>query len=50
MRHREAAEKVDRERFYTPLEAAKLAEETSSKTGIVEVATSQRRSRDSRCR
>src|SRR6201995_4199526 len=29
--YREAAEKVDRENLYTPLEAAKLAKETSSK-------------------
>src|ERR1700745_230371 len=38
--YREAAEKVDRERLYTPLEAAKLAKETSSKKqdATVEVA------------
>ena len=38
--YREAAEKVDRERLYTPLEAAKLAKETSSKQqdATVEVA------------
>src|ERR1700676_1719641 len=28
--YREAAEKIDREKLYTPLEAAKLAKETSS--------------------
>jgi large subunit ribosomal protein L1 len=38
--YREAAEKVDRERLYTPLEAAKLAKDTSSKNqdATVEVA------------
>src|SRR6201990_2107379 len=38
--YREAAEKVDKERLYTPLEAAKLAKETSSKKqdATVEVA------------
>ena len=38
--YREAAEKIDRERLYTPLEAAKLAKETSSKKqdATVEVA------------
>ena len=38
--YREAAEKVDRSRLYTPLEAAKLAKETSSKKqdATVEVA------------
>src|SRR5215813_65882 len=38
--YREAAEKVDRDRLYTPLEAAKLAKETSSKKqdATVEVA------------
>src|ERR1044071_6142628 len=38
--YREAAEKVDRERLHTPLEAAKLAKETSSKNqdATVEVA------------
>src|SRR5215210_390283 len=38
--YREAAEKVDRERLYSPLEAAKLAKETSSKKqdATVEVA------------
>src|SRR6195952_2403866 len=38
--YREAAEKVDRERLYTPLEAAQLAKETSSKNqdATVEVA------------
>src|SRR5215470_1285663 len=38
--YREAAEKVDRTRLYTPLEAAKLAKETSSKKqdATVEVA------------
>src|SRR5579884_655817 len=38
--YREAAEKVDRTRVYTPLEAAKLAKETSSKKqdATVEVA------------
>lgn len=38
--YREAAEKVDREKLYTPLEAAKLAKETSSKKydATVEVA------------
>src|SRR5437762_385635 len=38
--YREAAEKVDRERLYTPLEAAKLAKETSStkQDSTVEVA------------
>ena len=29
--YREAAEKIDRDNFYTPLEAAKLAKETASK-------------------
>ena len=29
--YREAAEKIDRDKLYTPLEAAKLAKETSSK-------------------
>ena len=29
--YREAAEKIDKTRLYTPLEAAKLAKETSSK-------------------
>ncbi len=29
--YREAAEKVDRDKLYTPLAAAKLAKETSSK-------------------
>ncbi|MBB4852969.1 large subunit ribosomal protein L1 [Mycobacteroides chelonae] len=38
--YREAAEKVDREKLYSPLEAAKLAKETSSKKydATVEVA------------
>ncbi|MGY4653636.1 ribosomal protein L1 [Mycobacterium sp. URHB0021] len=38
--YREAAEKIDKERLYTPLEAAKLAKETSSKKqdATVEVA------------
>src|SRR3954466_3705947 len=38
--YREAAEKVDRDKLYTPLEAAKLAKETSSKKqdATVEVA------------
>src|SRR6058998_3395316 len=38
--YREAAEKIDRERLYTPLEAAKLAKETSSakQDATVEVA------------
>ena len=38
--YREAAEKVDRDNLYTPLEAAKLAKETSSKKqdATVEVA------------
>src|SRR3982751_817396 len=38
--YREAAEKIDRDRLYTPLEAAKLARETSSKKqdATVEVA------------
>ena len=38
--YREAAEKIDRERLYSPLEAAKLAKETSSKKqdATVEVA------------
>ncbi|AFN64287.1 50S ribosomal protein L1 [Mycobacteroides abscessus subsp. abscessus] len=38
--YREAAEKVDREKLYTPLEATKLAKETSSKKydATVEVA------------
>ncbi|MFD6195922.1 50S ribosomal protein L1 [Mycobacteroides salmoniphilum] len=38
--YREAAEKVDREKLYTPLEAAKLAKETASKKydATVEVA------------
>ena len=38
--YREAAEKVDRTRLYTPMEAAKLAKETSSKNqdATVEVA------------
>ena len=38
--YREAAEKIDRDRLYTPLEAAKLAKETSSKKqdATVEVA------------
>src|SRR6201989_202808 len=38
--YREAAEKVDRDRLYSPLEAAKLAKETSSKKqdATVEVA------------
>src|ERR1700754_1566378 len=38
--YREAAEKVDRDRLYTPLEAAKLAKDTSSKKqdATVEVA------------
>ena len=38
--YREAAEKVDRDKLYTPLEAAKLARETSSKKqdATVEVA------------
>ena len=38
--YREAAEKVDKTRLYTPLEAAKLAKETSSKKqdATVEVA------------
>src|SRR5829696_2813326 len=38
--YREAAEKVDKERLYTPLEAVKLAKETSSKKqdATVEVA------------
>ena len=38
--YREAVEKIDRERLYTPLEAAKLAKETSSKKqdATVEVA------------
>src|ERR1700676_2933973 len=38
--YREAAEKIDREKLYTPLEAAKLAKETSSKKqdATVEVA------------
>src|ERR1700682_4929127 len=38
--YREAAEKIDPERLYTPLEAAKLAKETSSKKqdATVEVA------------
>ena len=38
--YREAAEKVDRDSLYTPLEAAKLAKETSSKKqdATVEVA------------
>ena len=38
--YREAAEKVDRDRLYTPLEAAKLAKDTSSKNqdATVEVA------------
>src|SRR5947199_8108078 len=38
--YREAAEKIDRERLYTPLEAAKLAKETSLKKfdATVEVA------------
>ena len=38
--YREAAEKVDKERLYTPLEAAKLAKETASKKqdATVEVA------------
>src|SRR6187431_3812071 len=38
--YREAAEKVDRDNLYTPLQAAKLAKETSSKKqdATVEVA------------
>src|SRR6476619_7133885 len=38
--YREAAEKVDRDNLYTPLQAAKLAKETSSKKqdSTVEVA------------
>src|SRR5260370_16509439 len=38
--YREAAQKIDRERLYTPLEAAKLAKETASKKqdATVEVA------------
>jgi len=38
--YREAAEKVDKDRLYTPLEAARLAKETSSKKqdATVEVA------------
>jgi large subunit ribosomal protein L1 len=38
--YREAAEKIDRDNLYTPLEAAKLAKETSSKKqdSTVEVA------------
>ena len=38
--YREASEKIDKERLYTPLEAAKLAKETSSKKqdATVEVA------------
>src|SRR6201991_1625250 len=38
--YREAAEKIDRDRLYTPLEAAKLAKDTSSKKqdATVEVA------------
>ena len=38
--YREAAEKIDRDNLYTPLEAAKLAKETSSKNqdATVEVA------------
>ena len=38
--YREAAEKVDRDKLYTPMEAAKLAKETSSKKqdATVEVA------------
>ncbi len=38
--YREAAEKIDRDKLYTPLEAAKLAKETSSKKqdATVEVA------------
>src|ERR1700750_2909391 len=38
--YREAAEKIDRDRLYTPLEAAQLAKETSSKNqdATVEVA------------
>ena len=38
--YREAAERVDRDKLYTPLEAAKLAKETSSKKqdATVEVA------------
>lgn len=38
--YREAAEKVDRTKLYTPLEAAKLAKETSSQKqdATVEVA------------
>src|ERR1700710_2373445 len=38
--YREASEKIDKERLYTPLEAAKLAKETSSKkqASTVEVA------------
>ena len=38
--YKEAAEKVDRDKLYTPLEAAKLAKETSSKKqdATVEVA------------
>jgi hypothetical protein len=31
VRHRDAAEKIDGDRLCTPLEAAKLAKETSSK-------------------
>ena len=38
--YREAAEKIDRDRLYSPLEAAKLAKDTSSKNqdATVEVA------------
>ena len=38
--YREAAEKIDKDQLYTPLEAAKLAKETSSKKqdATVEVA------------
>src|ERR1700709_2111635 len=46
--YREAAEKVDRDNLYTPLEAAKLAKETSSKKQDATVEVAIRRGVDPR--